>query len=218
MITFGKTSSKPNYLFSRLPHYFKANDSYKDVSNEGLLERFLEIFCLELDGQLSPYIDEVLDVTNIEALSGLTSPTANDLADHIISLFGNPPDIGTGVSYSGGEENYIKLIRYIIHIFKHKGTSKGLELFLALYGYEVSTLSETIADTNLYDTGKIYDNDLYYDSGFLFYSSFSLVITDKPGMGTKEPTQAWLDNYLKPAIQNFISPIWAQLNNLTYVI
>ena len=42
------------------------------------------------------------------------------------------------------------------------------------------------------------------------------MITDKPGTGTKSPPQAWLDNYLKPALQNFIVPIWAELGSLTY--
>lgn len=218
MITFGKTISKANYLFGKLPHYFKANDSYKDGNDEGLLERYLEIFCLELDEQVAPYIDELLDITNIEALSGLTSPNAQDLSNHIIQLFGNPPDIGTGEIYSGDEDNYIQLIRYIIHIFKHKGTFKGLSLFLALYGYEIDTQTETSAGTVTYDNDpiRLYDDDLTYDQGFLFFSSFSLVITDKPGMGTKNPTQAWLDDFLKPTIQNFLSPIWAELTTLTY--
>ena len=86
---FGKTASKPNFMFGRLPHYFKENDSYKDVNNEGLLERYLEIFCAEIDTEVSPYIDELLDITDAEALSGLTRDNPTELLIHISELFGN---------------------------------------------------------------------------------------------------------------------------------
>lgn len=219
MITFGKTSTKPNFLFGKLPHYFKENDSYKDGNDEGLLERYLEIFCAEIDNEVSPYIDEVLDITDAEALSGLTRDNPTELLIHISELFGNPPDIGTGESYSGDEDEYIVLIRYIIYILQTKGTRKAIEYYLAIYGYEITTLTESGSTITTYDetpTVGEYDDDGVYDEGFIFYSGFDLVITDLPGTGTKSPTQAWLDDYVKPAIQNFIAPIWAQLGSLTY--
>ena len=127
MITFGKTSSKPNFLFGKLPYYFKENDSYKDGNDEGLLERYMEIFCAEIDNELSPFIDEVLDITNAEALSGLTRDNPTELLQHISELFGNPPDVGIGETYSGDEDEYIILLRYIVHILRTKGTRKSLE-------------------------------------------------------------------------------------------
>lgn len=218
--TFGKTASETNFMFGKLPVFFKVNDSYKDGNDEGLLERYLEIFCAEIDGELSPYIDEVLDITDAEALSGLTRDNPTELLTHISELFGDPPDIGTGLAYSGDEDNYIALIRYIANILRTRGTTKSLEYFLALYDYEIDTLTESTDTIGIYDatpTVLEYDSGSEYDGGFTFYSGWDLVITDQAGTATKSPPQAWLDDYLKPAIQTFISPIWAELGTLTYV-
>jgi len=219
MITFGKTASKPNFLFGKLPNYFKSNDSYKDVNDEGLLERYLEIFCAEIDNEVSPYIDEILDITDAEALSGLTRDNPTELITHLSELFGNPPDISTTDAWSGDEDNYIVLIRYIRHILQTKGTVKALEYFLAIYGYEIDILTESAVTADTYDetpTATKYDDGAEYDYGFTFYSGFDLAITDKLGTPAKSPTQGWLDDYLKPAIQKFIAPIWATLGTLTH--
>lgn len=219
MITFGKTVDKPNSLFQKFPYYFKENDSYKDGNDEGLLERYLEIFCAEIDNEVSPYLDEVLNITDAEALSGLTRENPTELLIHISELFGNPPDIGTGLSFSGDEDEYIILIRYIRHILQTKGTVKALEYFLAIYNYEIDVLTESSVTASHYDetpTVLEYDQGVEYDKGFVFYSGYDLAITDLAGIPPQSPTQTWLDNYLKPAIQQFISPIWATLGTLTY--
>ena len=221
MITFGKTASKPNSLFQKLSHYFKENDSYKDGNDEGLLERYLEIFCAEIDNKVSPYIDEVSDITDAEALSGLTRTNPTELLIHISELFGNPPDVGTGDTWAGDEDEYIILIRYIKHILQTKGTVKALEYFLAIYNYEIDTLTESGIIDNTYDVDPTpikYDDGKEYDGGlgFIFYSGYDLAITDLAGTSVKNPTQPWLDDYLKPAIQQFISPIWATLGTLTF--
>jgi len=222
MITFGKTATKPNHLFGKLPQFFKENDSYKDGNGEGLLERYMEIFCAEIDNEVSPYVDELLDITDAEALSSLTRDNPTELLRHIAELFGNPPDIGTTATYAGGpdpEPEYIVLIRYIRHILQTKGTTRSLMYFLAIYGYEVDSLTESSVTASHYDetpTVLEYDSASEYDFGFTFYSGYDLVITDKPGTGTKSPTQGWLDDYVKPAIEKFISPIWAQLGTITY--
>ena len=219
MITFGKTATKPNFLFGKLPLYFKTEDSYKDVNNEGLLERYLEIFCAEIDDEVSPYLDEVLNITDAEALSGLTRDNPTELLTHLSELFGNPPDVGIGEAYSGDEDNYIVLIRYIRHILQHKGTELGLEYFLNVYRYTMDVVTESGITAKSYDelpTALKYDNSVEYDAGFTFYSGFDLTITDMPGTGPKNPPQPWLDNYLLPAIQKFIAPMWATLGTLTY--
>lgn len=222
MIIFGKTATKPNFLFGKLPQYFKEHDSYKDGNGEGLLERYLEIFCGEMDTEVTPFIDELLDITDAEALPGLTRTNPTELLQYLSDLFGNPPDVGTAETYAGGpdpEPEYLALIRYITHILKTKGTTQGITYFLALYGYEIDTLTESSTTSSHYDetpTPLEYDQGTQYDKGFVFYSGYNLVITDKAGTGTKNPTQAWLDDYLKPALQNFVSPIWATLGTLTY--
>lgn len=223
MITFGKTASKPNFLFGKLPVYFKENDGGSKVvsgyEGEGTLERYMEIFCAEVDGEVSPFIDELLSITDAEALSGLTHPTPMDFLIHISGLFGNPPDIATVDAWSGDEDNYIALLRHIRQILQTKGTVKALELYLALYDYELDgAITESSVTQNRYDesTPLNYDDSGKYDYGFTFYSGYDICIKDLEGTSTKDPTQAWLDNYLKPTIQKFISPIWAELDSITY--
>lgn len=223
LIIFKAISTKPNFLFGKLPRYFKENDNGSKVIagylDQGRFERYLEIFCAEIDAEVSPYIDELLDITDAEALTGLTRDNPTELLTHLSELFGNPPDIGIGETYSGDEDEYIILIRYIAHILRTKGTVKALKYYLAIYGYEIDTLTESSVSAKIYDntpTALKYDNSVEYDEGFTFYSGWDLAIQDLPGTLVKSPTQAWLDDYLKLAIQNFISPIWATLGTLTH--
>lgn len=212
MITFGKTSNKPNYLFGKLPYYFKENDTNKDGNDEGTLERYLEIFCAEIDNNLSPFIDEVHSIVDAEALSTLSHSNPMDFLNILSDIFGNPPDLGT-------EAQYITLIRHIVWILKTRGTRRALELFLTLYGYAINSLTEESATPAVYDltpTALLYDDGKIYDPGFNFYSQWSLEITDYPGTTTGDPGSTWLAN-LKLAIQQFISPVFATLTSVTYV-
>lgn len=212
MITFGKTSTKPNYLFGKLPYYFKGNDTYKDGNDEGLLERYLEVFCAEVDAEVSPPIDDLLSIVDAEALSGLSIDNPMEFLNVISDVFTNPPDIGT-------ENQYIVLLRHIVWILRTRGTVRSLELFLAIFGYAISSLTEEAATPIIYDltpTPLSYDDGGIYDPGFAFYSEWDLVITDYPGTTTGNPGSTWLD-LLKEAITQFIAPIFSTLTSVTYV-
>ena len=209
MISFGKTSTKPNYLFGKLPIYFKVNDTYKDSNNEGLLERFLQCFCLEVDSELSPSLDAIGFITDVESHVNLPNNNHGDFIIHLAELFGNPPNIGTN-------EQYKVLIRHIWEILQAKGTIHSLNLFLFLYGYKVYSISESSTTLSKYDQDEMVHDSIYtYDMGFSFYSGWDLVITDYTGTGTKNPSSQWL-SLLKEAIQTFISPIFAELKTITY--
>lgn len=218
MITFAKTSSKLNYLFGLLPSWFKQEDSYvpnlvPGYENEGFLERYMEIFCLEIDNKLSPYLDGVGLLVDAASLSDLPHDDPNIFLTHIAADLGNPPDIGTIIQY-------INLLVNTRLINQHKGTRKGVELFLAVFGYEITNLMESSILVKKYDatpTPLKYDSGVQYDYGFTFYSGWDLEITDVPGTGTKNPSSLFLD-LLKESIQRYISPVFATLNNLTYTI
>ena len=211
MRTFRKTTDKPNYLFGLLPYYFKANDTYKDVNDEGLLERFLELFCEEIDTQVSYPIDSILYIFDALSYDLLAVNNPNDFLNYLAENFNNPPDIGT-------EDQYKILLRYLAHILRVRGTRKGIELFLAIFGYRIKSLNEYSLDLNIYDNTpnpSKYDQSLQYDNEFIFYSEFDLIIEDYPGYGTNPPTAAWLA-LLKEAIEKFLIPIWARLVVLSY--
>jgi len=216
MITFSKTTSKPNYLFGLLSHYFKANDTYvpnvvTGHTTEGLLERYLEVFCEEIDGEVAPYIDNISYLYDATKLSSLPHSDPSRFLDYLALLYNNPPNIGT-------ETQYKNLLRYMRLILQTKGTKQGLLYFLAIYGYTVETLTETSATITYYDslpTSLDYDSGAHYDSGFSFFSGWDLVITDLPGATPNTPSGPWLI-LLKEAIQKFISPIFATLNSISY--
>ena len=206
-----KTATRPNYLFELLPYYFKENDSYKDVNNEGLLERYLEIFCHEIDDEVVPYIDNIAYLYDAKNLLNLPHSDPLKFLDHIADLFGNPPNIGTDTQYK-------ILLRYIRLIFQTKGTKQALSYFLAIYGYKIFSLTESGINIKKYDASPTlleYDEGGEYDYGFNFYSGWDLIITDLPGTGNKFPNDVWLYN-LQSAVQKFIAPIFATLNSITY--
>ena len=59
------------YIKAELPDYILENDSYKDGSDKGFIERFLEIFGEELD-------DNTL--TSLEAYDSTIGPQGAELA------------------------------------------------------------------------------------------------------------------------------------------
>jgi hypothetical protein len=217
MRLLSKTSTRPNFLFGLLPHYFKENDNYNPNAvtghtTEGLLERYFEVFCNEVDSQVVPYIDNAFYLYDAQGLTNLPNSDPSKFLDHIADLFGNPSSIGTELQYKA-------LLRHIRAILQTKGTKQALVYFLALYGYRISSLTEATLTPGIYDltpTALKYDNSLYYDKVMTFYSNWDLVITDLPGTGTKNPNGTYLTS-LKNAIQKFISPIFATLNTVTYV-
>lgn len=216
MKIFAKTSSKPNYLFGLLPSRFVEEDTYKPnavsgYTEEGLLERFLEILCLEVDNELSPYIDGVGLLVDASSLSSLPHDDPDKFIIHLAEDLGNPPDIGSA-------DEYKVLLTNIRLINQHKGTKTGLELFLAVFRYKISNLVESSVTQKTYDSSPAveYDSDGEYDFGFVFYSGYNVEITDMAGTGPKNPSADFL-LLLKEAIQKYISPVFATLNELTYV-
>ena len=214
MKQLGQTAYVDNHLFSLLPLYFKTNDSYKDIDNRGLLERYLNIFCVEIDDEVADYIDNVGLLADAENISALPHSDASKFLIHISDDVGNPPDIE---DESGNHDYYEKLLRYVLEIYRVKGTSRSVELYLRLMGYTISNLIEYPASANKYDDSLSYDDSLIYDSGTAFYLEWELVITDLPGTSTKSPAQSWLDNYLKEAIETFLMPINTILLSVTYI-
>lgn len=201
MITLAKTSTKPNYLFGLLPYYFKENDSNKDGNGEGTLERFLEIFCTEIDAEVKPFLEGTGILNNAEDYDNLPTSDKTKFLIHLSDVLGNPPDI------FGSEAKYKSLLSHIFEIYKYKGTVRSLSNFLALLDWEISDYFE------IPGTGNTYDMDLDYDAGCMFYdeacvsfSRYSLTITDTEGTTVKTPTEPELAK-LRDVIENFLQPV-----------
>jgi hypothetical protein len=189
-----------------LPQYFHENDSYKDNTGRGLLQRYLKTMGDELDQKLLPEIEcylRILDAQNCEP----------KYLNHLSDILGNPPDI------FGDEDMYRNLLSYICSVYKIKGTKKAYELFFSLLGFNVELIeippltqeSKYDLSGGKYDTGNTdstYDQDRckpcsYYDLTLYPKNQEQLVFNQD------------LISRIMAAIE-FNEPINAKLRHLTF--
>lgn len=221
-----------NYLFSLLPDYFKEQDSYKDDNNEGLLERYLRIFGEEIDDEIYPFIETLLDVIyggksltdNIlirgddiltygpEILTYGPPKTIRDdrFLKYIAFMLGNPIDI------NGMADTYRKIINYAVAIYKIKGTNRSYELLFNLLGLKVIIRESIVTEANRYDNDLQYDQqDLVFDKTCELCSTYLLIYYDKEQPECSHEQLTILDPVLVSNIQNivaFIEPINVKLS------
>lgn len=139
-----------DWLFNRLPPYFKLYDTYLDINKEGLLERYLRVYGLELDEEIIPGLENYLDILD---------PLLCDekFLNHIAYQLGTPPDLFNTTSL------YRKFLSIILGIYKIKGTRKSYILLFSLLGYAVDLIINYPEDT-VYDDGNEYDDEEnFYD-------------------------------------------------------
>ena len=200
-----------DYFFGLLPPYFKKNDTNKNLSGDGLLERYLRIFGLELDERLLPLADGYISGTNLDpTVVSIIDPSEapNDHLTYLAFTLGNPPDL------LGNPSLYRKLLIHIVAAYKIKGTKPGYKLFFALLGYNVSIV-ELPTQTFLYDDAT-YDDNQKYDSSCPTCSEYELILSPW-GLNCfipeiSIPDQTTLDLLMQ--VVNFNEPINAVLKRI----
>ena len=192
-----------DFLFNQFPARYKRDDTNKDIDplnqDRGTFERFLEIFGIELDEEIIPKIEEFLD--NIDII------TCDDkFINEIAYQLGNPPDIFDLV------DDYRRILRYAVAIYKIKGTKASYELFFAILGY-LAIITEIQPEEVFRDTGRIRDDSpiLLRDSNCLPCSDYDISFSSIAGP-TTPLDQTTLDK-LREAIY-FVEPINAKLRYL----
>lgn len=151
-----------NFFWDRLPRYYHEEDTYKNVGGRGLLERYLEIFGLELDNSIIPYLEDFLDEVDPKTAS-------NNFLTHIAYSLGSPLDIFNDAS------KFALLLQYIISIYKIKGTICSYEIYFKILGLNVHVIEHFDNTEIYYDSGVLYDTDLIlYDSYCELCSEYSL--------------------------------------------
>jgi len=197
-----------NFLFDQLPLYFLRNDSYKDSQGRGLLERYLEIFGLEIDNKIKPLADNYLDIIDP------TTVTAKHLS-HLAYSLGNPPDM-----FQNNPAQYAKLLEHIVSLYKIKGTIESYQLFFFLMGFTVTIIEFPEDVSAQFDIGHIEDDIRIFDSGCPGCSDYSLTINQLLGGATggcQAPLFATLNQTIVDLILEvvkFIEPINARLVGL----
>ncbi len=148
------------YLFSKLPAFFKQNDTLKNAAGEGLFERYLSIYGFELDEEIVPGIDNF-----INELHPLLSTSA--ILKHIAYTLGRPPD------FFDDENTYRRLLLVIATIYKWKGTAKSYAALFGLFGLDIE-ITEIFEDEVTYDAGFLYDTGKEYDKACVQCSEYTI--------------------------------------------
>ena len=194
-----------NYLWSLLPSFFKKEDTYKDINNQGLLERYLSVLGSELDAEVIPAIHCYLNAIDAQQCN-------EKFLNHISDTVGSPPDIFQD------DVIYRNLLSFIVTFYKIKGTVKSYKLFFAILGFDVEVEELPHLDDDGYydseaehDTGKI--ADIYDRNSCLICYYYNIKI--KPLDPTKPLIiSTSILNKLREAIQ-FNEPINCRLGTFT---
>lgn len=191
----GKNSYTTWFLFC-LNDYFYEEDTYKDLYGEGTLTRYLGMLGAEIDENVIPYIDCLLNIIDPQTAD-------SKFLIHITETLGSPPDV------TFDEQSFRNLLSYIVSIYKVKGTKKSYELFFAILGYDIKLYELPSKDKiNKYDNLGQYDGDIIYDNDSC-QSCSQYDITIYPRDINKELTKDILER-INRAIE-FIEPINAKL-------
>lgn len=171
-------------LLDQFPSHFKENDTYKDSSGKGILERYLYVLGEYFANQVVPEIDNILDLIDVD-----TTPYpytaflweflgSLPYASGLNSKYDATVDITTQEYWNNmlGElpvADYRNLLKYAISLYKIRGTLDFYNILLRFYGLikvdvddPNGSLENPVGDNlNPEDYIAYYDSDYLYDSG-----------------------------------------------------
>lgn len=125
------------HLINYLPFYYKEADSYKDNDGKGILEKFLEI----CGNYFLENIKEPVDNTLENLLK--VDENANDYYLNLIWYwFGEFPfiDLNQSSILSLDKKQKTDLLKYLVSLYKIRGTEKFYQVVFNLYHSEVNNL------------------------------------------------------------------------------
>lgn len=137
-----------------------------DSNQEGLLERYLRNFGMELDESIVPFINNFLDLFDAVKCQ-------KNLLPHLAFILGLP------ITIDDTEATYRKVLKYAIQLYKIKGTAQSYGMLFNLIGLEVSVIEDTPGISVIYDASPvfIYDDPTgvrLYDTGCANCSGYSI--------------------------------------------
>lgn len=178
-----KWSNVKDFIFSRLPGYFREYDTYKDSEGKGILERFIEVCSEYFDEEVISEIDNLSYLQDIDKTSPIFLNYLWEFLGYIPYAYGV---ITTGESYS--KENLDKwlkqslrgnlpvdtrrLLKYAISLYKIRCTKGFYDILGRFYGINFLVYDPNanihpnqsgigISSTSVWDT--TYDSSRSYD-------------------------------------------------------
>lgn len=151
-ITFFK-----DWFWSKLPLHFHKDDTYLDLNDEGVLQRYLRNFGMELDEGIKPFIDNFMDL--FDAMKCRV-----DLLPQLSFILGLP------VNLDNTEATYRRVLAYAVAIYRIKGTAKSYKAIFNLLGLSIQIIEDDPKGNDTYDA----------DANFQTYDASTLPVEPAP--------------------------------------
>jgi hypothetical protein len=129
-------------LFTKwFTQYHKTEDSYKDLNDKGLLERYVQTIGQEIDTNILPYLENLQDnILNPKSIFAKLLPFREQ-------------ELGVNLVYDDTVERRKQILSYWLRLVQIKGTKRGYEVCIRLMNF-----SGLIIDT--VDVITYFDNPL----------------------------------------------------------
>lgn len=139
-----------NWLFNQLPKRVKDTDTHINAQGEGLTQRYLQTFGSELDTEVIPFIKNISDILGLDS-------TPNKFLPYFGWNLGQPPNPTIN------DNDFRRLLSYIVAIYKVKGTLAGYQLLFNIFGLNANIVTYPSQVPTQYDSGYEYDSGYQYD-------------------------------------------------------
>lgn len=154
-------------LINLLPSYFKEKDTYKDSDNRGILERFLSIMGNYFKDNISPDIDNILDIIDLDFdTSSLLEDDSRKKYEHLFlnqiwEFLGEIP-FGYSALYRDDVQSNPwlenmdsiprakcrRILKYAISLYKIRGTLDFYNILLSFYDLSCTLLDPSGTPNN----------------------------------------------------------------------
>lgn len=181
------------WVFKNLfPYYYQENDTYRDSSGKGILQRFIEVCSQYFDDDIisddgtQPGLDNIVNLIDVDLTPEL-------FLNYLWEFLGEIP-YAYGLIIQGKEYNKDnlrdwlfnntdfpqadprKLLKYAISLYKIRGTDKFYQVIGHFYGFEIE-LVET------FDGGSVGDDNLVPSHDHLVLAAYDdTVLADLSGV------------------------------------
>lgn len=191
------------FIFNRLPYYYREHDTYKDGDDRGILERFLNVLGIEIQEEF---------VDKLEVFINELDPTTS--ADKYLDLLAFT--VGSPTNILDTPEGLRERIISAISLYKVKGTAKSYKLLFNLLGYNVE-IEELVPQNTLYDTELEYDDGGHlYDATLCTIGCIQYNLYYSDGV-TEGPMSSELKSAVIATIKKDLEPLTAKLNQFEYI-
>jgi hypothetical protein len=175
----------------------KVNDSYKDVTGNGINERYQQCVAEDYDENISDLVDNFVDRTIVPA------EIKTVLIPLLESMLGNPVIVLNDVIMRR------KIIRFAQNIYNVKSTAISYEILFKLLGFDTVVIQEFVITTGFDSDVTFDDTDRIFDGSEKNCSDYSIILTG--GIGITEEIYSSMFRIIA-----FLEPINADLRDIFY--